>query len=76
MPHWEYCLLQVIKYREGTDSTPRELYSVTRPNSQPTPIASSFGLAGVLNDLGAEGWRLVDVEAGTHYFERPKPSHG
>jgi hypothetical protein len=70
--NWQYCIVHVTLYRDGNDPTqePRELLSITKPGAQKTGITNALGLAGLLNELGTEGWELVDVEAGTFYLKR------
>jgi hypothetical protein len=74
MTRWEYCIVNVEIYREGTGTT-RELLSITRPGEHRASVTNPLGLAGLVNELGAEGWELVDVENGTFYLKRPVRSH-
>ena len=72
MRSWAYAIVRVTLFREGNSNAPaRELYSVSFPNQVPTAVDDAFGLPGVLNQLGSEGWELVDVESGAYYFKRP-----
>ena len=56
MAKWEYCMVEVALYREGTGGGTRELLSITRPGQQPASISNRLGLVGLFNELGAEGW--------------------
>jgi hypothetical protein len=69
---WEYCRVDVILYREGTGGGTRELLTITRPGAHPASVADPLGSIGLLNKLGAEGWELVDVEAGAFFLKRAK----
>ena len=69
MTRWEYCVVNVALYREGTGIT-RELLTITRPGEHPASITNPLGLAGLLNQLGADGWELGDVEGATFYLKR------
>ena len=74
MPHWEYCAVKVAAlYREGSDpaGTMRELLTVRMPGANEASASHPFGLVGLLNQLGAEGWELVDAENGTWWMKRP-----
>ncbi|HKO43148.1 MAG TPA: hypothetical protein VJU84_07660 [Pyrinomonadaceae bacterium] len=67
MKLWEYVVLVVI---DG------QVY--TQNDEQISASWKSLGLAGYLNQLGAEGWELVDRrqkdDVEWFYFKRPKPS--
>ena len=58
--------------RKATGGEPHELLQLRRPNQHKTSITHPFGLIGLLNQLGGEGWELVDVELGVYYLKRPK----
>jgi hypothetical protein len=71
MQKWEYCLVQVTQYREGSDpGHVRELLYVTMPGANKTSASHPLGSLGLLNQLGAEGWELVDVEPTGFYMKR------
>lgn len=71
MDRWEYAVLRVTLFREGNSNAPaRELYALTLPGAEPASVTNTFGLPGVLNSLGAEGWELVEIENSAHYFKR------
>jgi hypothetical protein len=70
MTRWQYSVVTVELYREGTGGGTRELLSITRPGQQRTSISNPLGLVGLLNQLGADGWELVDVESGNFYLKR------
>lgn len=72
MPLWEYCLLNVTEYREGTGGAPRELLALTLPGSRKTSVTSPFGSVGLLNELGGKGWELAAVLPGAFYLKRVK----
>jgi hypothetical protein len=69
METWEYCAVSLVTYREGSGET-HELLTITFPGAHPESIKNPFGLIGLLNQLGADGWELVDVEAGVFYLKR------
>lgn len=71
MQNWEYCRIDVTLYREGSGGGTRELLAITRPAEHPTSMTHPLGSMGLLNQLGAEGWELVDVEAGVLFLKRP-----
>jgi hypothetical protein len=72
MPRWEYCAVIITAtFADGSDpGEPQELLRIKRPNLPSTAIAHPLGALGLLNQLGGEGWELVDVEAGTFYLKR------
>lgn len=72
MQKWEYCRIDVTLYRDGTGGGTRELLAITLPGAHPASITHPFGAMGLLNKLGADGWELVDVEAGALFLKRPK----
>jgi hypothetical protein len=76
MQQWEYCAVSVAIYNSGSGGGPQELLSIRRPGAHPEAVANPFGLVGLLNHLGAEGWELVDVEAGIFYLKRPVATRG
>jgi hypothetical protein len=72
MQKWEYCLVQVTQYRDGNepDNQIRELLSVTMPGANRASASHPLGSMGLLNELGAQGWELIDVEPGGYYMKR------
>jgi hypothetical protein len=70
MDKWEYCVVTVAIYREGSSLEVRELLTLALPGKHPVSVVNTHGLAGLLNQLGSEGWELVDVESGTFYLKR------
>jgi len=73
MHKWEHCVVYTIEYRDGSGGPTRELYEVQLPGAARTSIASPLGAVGVLNQLGDDGWELVDVEADRYFLKRSKP---
>ena len=77
MQAWEHCAVYVTLFSEGSSpAEPQELLQIRRPNQHKTSITHPFGVIGLLNQLGAEGWELVDVELGVYYLKRPKTFAG
>ena len=74
MQHWEYCAVSVTMYSEGSGGEPLELLHIRLPGAHKTSISHPYGLVGLLNQLGTEGWELVDVEAATFYLKRQRKS--
>jgi hypothetical protein len=74
MQTWEYAAVEVTIYNEGTGSGPRELLQIRLPGAHRTSVSHAYGTVGLLNQLGGEGWELVDVESGTFYLKRQKKS--
>lgn len=74
MSRWEHCAVYVALYREGTGGGTRELLSVQMPGEAQKSVTNPLGAIGVLNDLGSDGWELVDVEGSVFYLKRPKRS--
>jgi hypothetical protein len=72
MQDWEYCRIEITLFREGTGGGTRELLAITRPGATPESITHPFGVMGLLNQLGGEGWELVDVAPSAMYLKRPK----
>jgi hypothetical protein len=72
MTRWEYCVVHVVQYREGGDPNleTRELLSITLPGAARTSVSHPLGSIGLLNQLGAEGWELVQVAANGIYLKR------
>lgn len=70
MQKWEYCAVYVTTYREGTGGPPIELLEISLPGAHRTSATHAFGSVGLLNQLGSEGWELVDVESGAFYLKR------
>ena len=75
METWEYCAVYLTIYAEGTGGPPQELLEVKLPGTQRTSVSNPYGLVGLLNQLGAESWELVDVESATFYLKRPIQSN-
>ncbi len=74
MSTWEYCAVDVAMYSEGTGGEPRELLSVRLPGAHKASVANAYGLVGLLNQLGSEGWELVDADRGAFFLKRQKKS--
>lgn len=70
MDKWEDRAVSVVTYREGLSLEVRELLTITLPGKHPVSVINTHGLVGLLNQLGGEGWELVDVESGTFYLKR------
>jgi hypothetical protein len=70
MHRWEYCVVDVTTYREGSGGAPREFLEIRLPGAHRASVTHAFGSAGLLNQLGSEGWELVDVESGSFYLKR------
>ena len=64
--------MYVVLYRDGTGGGTRELLSVQMPGEPQKSVTNSLGVIGVLNELGGDGWELVDVEASVFYLKRSK----
>jgi hypothetical protein len=72
MHTWEHCAVYVTLYREGSSpGEPQELLQIRWPNQHKTSISHQYGVIGLLNQLGGDGWELVDVENGVYYLKRP-----
>jgi hypothetical protein len=74
MPNWEYCAIYVASYRDGSGGGTQELLETKMPGAQRTSVSNTFGSIGLLNQLGNDGWELVDVEGATFYLKREKKS--
>ena len=72
MSKWEYCAVYVAFYRDGTGGGTRELLSVQMPGEPQKGVTNPLGVIGLLNELGADGWELVDVESSVWYLKRRK----
>jgi len=72
MSKWEYCAVYVALYRDGTGGGTRELLSVQMPGEPQNGVTNPLGVIGLLNELGADGWELVDVENSVWYLKRRK----
>jgi hypothetical protein len=73
MQKFEYCNVKVALHREGTDLGPaRELLTLHLPGAAPASVPVSTDLMGLLNQLGSDGWELVDFEAGVYWLKRPR----
>jgi hypothetical protein len=70
MHKWEYCAVDVTTYREGSGGPPREFLEIRLPGAHRASVTHAFGSVGLLNQLGSEGWELVDVESGAFYLKR------
>jgi hypothetical protein len=76
MHRYEYCNVKVALYREGGDPGPaQELLTLQLPDVAPASVTAPFGVTGLLNKLGSEGWELVDVESGTYWLMRKADKH-
>jgi hypothetical protein len=64
----------VALYRDGSRDVTRELLAVQMPGEQRKEAIHPLGIMGLLNQLGEDGWELVDVEGQVFYLKRPKPS--
>lgn len=71
---WEYCAVDVTTYSAGTGGEPQELLHIRLPGAQRVSVSNAHGSVGLLNQLGSQGWELVDVESGTLYLKRQKKS--
>ncbi len=74
MYKWEYCQISIALFRDGSGGGTQELLEITLPGARPAGITHPFGSNGLLNQLGSEGWELVDVESGNLYLKRPVKS--
>ena len=72
MSKWDYCAVYVALYRDGTGGGTRELLSVQMPGEPQKGVTNPLGVIGLLNELGADGWELVDVENSVWYLKRRK----
>jgi hypothetical protein len=71
MQKWEYCAVYVTIYREGSGGPSGELLEISLPGAQKASVSNPYGSIGLLNQLGSEGWEVVDVESRTFYLKRP-----
>jgi len=71
---WAYCAVDVVTYDDGTGGGPLELLHIRLPGAHKASISNAYGSVGLLNQLGGEGWELVDVEGGTFYLKRQAKS--
>ena len=71
MANWEYCAVEVTTYISGSGGGPQELLSLRLPGAHRKDVTNAYGAVGLLNELGAAGWELVDVERATFYLKRP-----
>ena len=74
MHRWEYCSVIVTIYIDGSGGGPQELLEIRMPGAHKTSATHSYGSIGLLNQLGSEGWELVDVEGGTFFLKRQTKS--
>lgn len=74
MSRWEHCAVYVALYRDGTGGGTRELLSVQMPGESQKAVTNPLGVIGLLNELGGDGWELVDVEGQVFYLKRSKHS--
>ena len=72
MNKWEYSVVSVAIYDEGSGGGPQELLSIRLPDAHSKSVTNKYGVVGLLNQLGAQGWELVDVESRRFYLKRPK----
>lgn len=71
MHKWEYCVVYVVaEYRDGSGGPPRELLEIKLPGTDRGSTSHPYDSNGLLNQLGSEGWELVDVESGAFYLKR------
>ena len=71
MTHWEYCTIRVTRYQEGSGGPPRELLKIQLPGAHEASVSNTYGSVGLLNELGSQGWELVDAEGARLYLKRP-----
>ena len=45
------------------------------PGAHRASVTHAFGSVGLLNQLGSEGWELVDVESGAFYLKRQEGNY-
>jgi len=69
---WEYCAVYVSVYQDGSGGAPREMLEIKMPDAQKTGVSNAHGSVGLLNQLGTDGWELVDVEGGTFFLKRAR----
>lgn len=74
MHRWEYCSVIVTIHIDGTGGGPRELLEIRMPGAHKTSVTHPYGSIGLVNQMGSEGWELVDVESGTFYLKRQTKS--
>ncbi len=70
MQRWEYCVVHVALYREGSDNEERELLSISLPGAARTSVSHAHGSVGLLNQLGSDGWELVQVSSARLHLKR------
>ena len=66
---YEYCSLHVSTIRT-LEGPPIDTMTLTLPGGEPTVVTSALGHMGLLNQMGGDGWALVDVESDTFYMMR------
>jgi hypothetical protein len=74
MSSWEHCAAYVALYRDGGSNVTQELLAVQMPGEQRKEAIHPLGIMGLLNQLGEDGWELVDVEGQVFYLKRLKHS--
>jgi hypothetical protein len=67
--HYEYASLHVVTIRT-LEGPPIDTLTLTRPGAEPAVVVNPLGHMGVLNQMGREGWELVDVQGETFYLMR------
>jgi hypothetical protein len=74
MQKWEFCSVIVTIYVDGGGGGAQELLETRMPGAHKTSVTNAYGSIGLINQLGSEGWELVDVESGTFYLKRQTKS--
>jgi hypothetical protein len=72
MPKWEYARVDVVLYDEGSGGGRQELLYLTLPGDDRKHVTNQRGSIGLLNELGLDGWELVDAEPQLFYLKRPR----
>jgi hypothetical protein len=70
MPKWDHCAVYVALYQSGTGGGPQEILSVRMPGQPRKDVVNPLGVIGLLNELGHDGWELVDVEESVFFLKR------
>ena len=63
--------MYVILYNPVSGGGVQELLELQMPGHPRESVQNPFGSVGLLNQLGSEGWELVDVEGRTFLLKRP-----